>query len=66
MCPVEGEERRGWETEGKKSLGRPKHRWENIKVDLQEVGCDVDWIDLVQYRNRWKAFVCVVMKLQVP
>ena len=52
------EERRGGESEGKKSLGRPKHRWENIKVYLEEVGWDMDWIDLVQYRNRWQV-LCV-------
>jgi len=36
--------------EGKRQLGRPRHRWENnIKLDLQEVGCGgVDWIDLAQ------------------
>ena len=41
--------------EGKRPLGRPKHRWEdNIKMDLQEVGCgDMDWIELIQDRDRW-------------
>jgi len=36
--------------EGKRPLGRPRHRWEdNIKMDLQEVGCeDMNWIDLGQ------------------
>ena len=49
-----GEERRiqgfGGETEGKKPLARSRHRWEdNIKMDLQEVGCEgMDWIELVQ------------------
>jgi hypothetical protein len=52
--------------EGKKSLGRPKSRWENIKVDLPEVGWDMAWIDLVQYRYRLQAFVCVVTKLRFP
>ena len=34
--------------EGKRPLGRPRHRWEdNIKMDLQEVGCGgMDWIDV--------------------
>jgi hypothetical protein len=43
--------------EGKRPLGRPRHRWEdNIKMDLQEVGCeDMDWIDLVQNRKSWWA-----------
>jgi hypothetical protein len=39
--------------EGKKSLGRPRHRWEDTKMDLQEVGCGgVDWIDLAQDTDR--------------
>jgi len=54
--------------EGKKPLGRPRRRWEdNIKMDLQEVGCGgMDWIELAQYRDRWRALVNVVMKLRVP
>jgi len=54
--------------EGKRPLGRPRHRWEDyIKMDLQEVGCgSVDWIDLAQYRDRWRALVNVVMNLRVP
>ena len=42
-------------TEGKKTLGRPRHSWEcNIKMDLQEVGCgDMDWIELAEDRDRW-------------
>ena len=38
------------EPEGKRPLGRPRHRWEdNIKMDLQEVGCrGMDWIELAQ------------------
>jgi hypothetical protein len=40
--------------EGKRPLGRPGHKWEdNIKMDLQEVGCGVmDWIELAQDRER--------------
>jgi len=53
---------------GKRQLGRPRSSWEdNIKMDLQEVGCmDIDWIDLAQDRNKWRALVNGVMKLRVP
>ena len=54
--------------EGKRPLGRPKHRWEDdIKMGLQEVGCGgKDWIVLAQDRDRWRALVNAVMDLQVP
>ena len=44
--------------DGKRPLGRPRHRWEdNIKMDLQEVGCGgMDWMELAQDRDRWQAF----------
>jgi hypothetical protein len=54
--------------EGKRLLGRPRHRWkDNIKMDLQQVGCgDVDWIELAHDMDRRRALVNVVMNLQVP
>jgi hypothetical protein len=54
-----GEERNAYrllvgKSEGKRPLGRPRHRWvDNIRMDLREVGWgDVDWIGLAQDRNR--------------
>ena len=54
--------------EGKRPLGRPRHRWEdNIKMDLQEVGgAGMDWIDLTQGRDMWQTVVNVVINLWVP
>jgi len=54
--------------EGKRPLGRPRRRLENnIKMYLQEVGCvDMDWIELAQDRDRWRALVTAVMSLRVP
>jgi len=54
--------------EGRRPLGRPKRRWENnIKMNRQEVRCrDMNWIDLAQERDRWRALVNVVMSLRIP
>jgi len=54
--------------EGKRLLGRPRRRWENnIKMALKEVGsAGMDWIELAQDMNRWRALVNAVMNLRVP
>jgi hypothetical protein len=48
-------------------LERPRRRWkDNIKIDLQEVGWGMDWIELAQDGDRWRALVNAVMNLRVP
>jgi len=53
--------------ERKRPLGRPKRRWEDsIKMDIQDVGWCMNWIDQAQDRDRWPAVVNGAMKLRVP
>jgi hypothetical protein len=52
----------------RRPLERPRRRWEdNIKMNLEEVGWGyMDWIDMAQDRDRWRALVSAVMNLRVP
>jgi hypothetical protein len=54
--------------EGKRPLGKPRRRWEdNTTMDLGEIGwSDMDWIELIQYKDQWRALVNTVMNLLVP
>jgi hypothetical protein len=51
----------------KRPLGRPRRKWEgNISMNYQEVGCEsMDWMELVQDRDRWRALVNAAMNIQV-
>jgi hypothetical protein len=54
--------------EGKRPLRRQRRRWvDNIKMDLREIGWNVmDWIELAQDRDQWRALVNTVMDLRGP
>jgi hypothetical protein len=54
-------------SEGKRTLGKPRRRWEdNIKMYLKEMGCGgMDWIELAQDSDRWRALLNAVMNLRV-
>jgi hypothetical protein len=54
--------------EGKRPLGRPRRRWvDNIKIDLRETGWDdVDWMDMAQDGDQWRALVNTILNLWVP
>jgi hypothetical protein len=54
--------------EGEKPLGRSRRKWEdNIKIDLKEIAWGgINWIDLAQDRDQWRALVNTVMNLRVP
>jgi hypothetical protein len=53
--------------EGRRPLGRPRHRWEDIiKMDIQDGDGVTNWIELAQDRYRWRALMNAVMNLRVP
>jgi hypothetical protein len=73
VCSKNGEKRSACmilvrKPKGRRPLGRPRRRWvDNIKIDLREIGWDgMDWIDLAQNRDHWRALVNTVMNLRVP
>jgi hypothetical protein len=67
MSKKNGDRKNLSEPEGKRPLGKPRHRLvDNIKMDLREIGWCVDWIGLAQDGDKWRALVNVVMNLRVP
>jgi hypothetical protein len=55
-------------SEGKRPLGRAGRKWEdNNKIDIGEIECGcMDWIDLAQDRDQWRALLNMVINLRVP
>jgi hypothetical protein len=52
--------------EGRRPLGRRRHRWDDIKMIFRKWGAGMDWIDLAQDRDRWRAVINAVMNLRFP
>ena len=54
-------------SEGKRPLGRPRHRWvDNIHMDVRVIGWGgKDWIDLTPDRKQWRDLVNTVLNLRV-
>jgi hypothetical protein len=70
-CSTNGEKRNAYrklvgKLERKRPLGRPRRRWvDNIKMDFREIEWDgMDWIDLAQDRDQWRALVNTVMYIR--
>jgi hypothetical protein len=72
-CSTNGEERNAYrllvgKPEGKRPLGRPRRMWmDNIKMKLREIEWDgVDWIDIAQSRDQWRALVNTALIIRIP
>jgi hypothetical protein len=73
VCSTSGAKRNPYKIlvgkpEAKRPLARPRRRWvDNIKMDLREIGWDgMDWIELAQDRDQWRALLNTVIKFRVP
>jgi len=57
----------GGETEGMEARARCRYRWDDIKMNLKEIGLKgMEWINLAQVRDKWQAVVCAVMNPWFP